>query len=89
MTAAGEYNKIDTKTTQLMSLTTKIEELQKKLNSNSSANTTSGDSSQRGGGNTSSTPGLDREKIANTIIEKWQIPKRGASIVVDGKHLVV
>ena len=45
MSAAQEYNKIDTKTTQLMTLTTKIEELQKKLNSNSPANTTSRDSS--------------------------------------------
>ena len=85
MSAAGKYNKIDTKTTQLMTLTTKIEELQKKLNNNSSANTTSGDSSQRGGGTTPSTPGLDRDKISGTVVEKWRITKRGASIVVDGK----
>ena len=84
MTAAGEYNKIDTKTTQLMTLTTKFEELQKRLNNNSSANTTSGDSSQRGGTTTPSTPGLDRQKIAGTVVEKWRITKRGASIVVDG-----
>ena len=85
MMAANKYNKIDTKNTQLMTLTTKTEQLQAQLNNNSTTLTTSGTSGVRGSSNTPTTPGLDRERIGNTIIEKWRIVKKGTSIVVDGK----
>ena len=39
----------------------------------------------RGGGNTTITLGLDRERIGNTTIEKWCVVKKGAFIIVDEK----
>ena len=85
MMATNEYNKIDSQSTQLMTLTTKIEQLQAQLNDKSAALTTSGTGDDRDGGNTTITPGLDRERIGNTSIEKWRVVKKDASIVVDGK----
>ena len=85
MIAANKYNIIDSKSTQLMTLATKIEHLEGQLNDRLAALTTSGMGSGRGSGNTTITPGLDRERIGNTSIEKWRVVKKGAFIIVDGK----
>ena len=52
MVAAKEYNKVDLKNTQLMSLATKIEALEKQLREKSATLTTTGSNGGRGSGNT-------------------------------------
>ena len=51
----------------------------------SAALSTSGTGGGQGGGNTTITPGLDRERIGNTSIEKWRVVKKDAFIIVDRK----
>lgn len=52
----------------------------------SAALTTAGTGSGRDDGNTTITPGLDRERIGNSSIKKWRVVKKGATIIFDRKQ---
>ena len=80
MVASKEYNKVDLRKQELLTLTTKIEGLEAQLRQNT-ALTTSG----CGGGGTNAASGLDRSMIPGTSVERWRVTKQGASITIDGK----
>ena len=86
MRAQNEYNKVDPRSAQLIALTTEVTKLKGDLEKKSAALTTTTDR-QRTSTRRETTPGLDRNLIENTNIQKWRVVKKGDSIEVDGRTL--
>ena len=81
MVTTKEYNTLDSRKQELMTLKTKIEILETQLNKQKTVLATSGD----GVRDTNAASGFDRTAIPGTSVQRWRITTQGVLIVVDGK----